>query len=125
MNIDQKIKQVLDRESAQIDEMMLDEKGIFGMMGASMKGGNRYWLIVVYIVGFACALAMAWTAYHFWIAESEKQMIFYGFCFLTAMLAQLGLKLWGFMEMNRTSMVREIKRVELQIARLRASEEAK
>lgn len=119
MNIDEKIKQVLDKESKEIDELMLEEKGVFGMLGASFKGGNRYWLMVVYFFGIVCGIAMAWTAYHFWVAEQEKQMIFYGVCFLAAMQAQLGLKLWGFMEMNRISTVREIKRVELQLARSR------
>ncbi len=121
MNIDEKIKQVLDQESKQIDELMLEEKGVFGMIGATFKGGNRFWLLLVYFFAILVSVLMFWTAYRFWIAEELRQMVFFGFCFLAAMQAQIALKMWGFMEMNRTSMVREIKRVELQLARTRDS----
>lgn len=117
MNIDQKIKQALEQESQNVDELMLEEKGIFGMMGASLKGGNRFWLVIVYVFAFFAAIAMFWSAYQFWFAESEKQMLFYGFIFVAAMQMQIALKMWGFMEMNRTSMVREIKRVEIMLAK--------
>ena len=117
MNIDEKIKQALDKESKHVDELMLEENGVFGMIGASLKGGNRFWLLIAYLFAILASIAMFWSAYQFWFAETEKAMLFYGFIFVAAMQMQVALKMWGFMEMNRTSMVREIKRIEVMLAR--------
>ncbi|MBZ0171437.1 MAG: hypothetical protein K8E66_03575 [Phycisphaerales bacterium] len=45
-------------------------------------------------------------------------MIGWGLGFLMAMIAVSMMKTWYFMEMNRNCVLREVKRVELQIARL-------
>lgn len=118
MNIDQKIKKLLEDESQQIDELMLEEKGVFGMIAATFKGGNRIWLAIVYFFGIVASIAMVWTAYRFWIAEQSNELIFFGVLFVVALQIQISLKMWGFMEMNRISTIREIKRVEIQLAKL-------
>ena len=115
MNLDEKISKLLKEEAGRVDALMMEEKGIFHMLAASFKGGNRFWVGLVYAVGFIVALAMVWCGYRFWIAETLQQQVFWGVSLLAAIQVQISLKMWGFMEMNRISLMREIKRIEIQL----------
>lgn len=118
MDVDKRIKQALERESQQIDQMMMKEKGIFGMLLAAFQGNMRFWIIVVNIVVLIATAGFIYCGYHFWIAENVDDRLFWGVLFVALLQVQISLKMWNFMEMNRVSTVREIKRVEIQLARM-------
>ncbi len=61
------------------------------------------------------AIVCAWKFYH---TEDIKQLLGWslGIAFSFAVIGML--KLWAWMEMEKNSTIREIKRLELQVARL-------
>lgn len=61
---------------------------------------------------------MLWAFYQFLVADSVDDRVFWGVLFVSALTAQIAMKLWSWMEINRNSVLREIKRVELAVARL-------
>ena len=51
-------------------------------------------------------------------AESTRDIVMWAAACILCMTAISMLKIWYFLEMNRNALTREIKRLELQIARL-------
>ena len=58
------------------------------------------------------------TATSFFDAESTRDQIAWAVGFMYSLIVISGLKAWYWMQMNKNSLTREIKRLELQIARL-------
>ena len=116
--LDEMIKAELEQESSEIDLLLASEGGLPDMVAASFKGSMRRWVGVVYVAAFAVAIPMFWSIYQFFIAISLDDRLFWGLIALTTLIMQGLLKVWIFMEMNRASMMREIKRLELAVAKL-------
>lgn len=118
MNLDEKITKALSDESAQLDKMMLQDTGLFGMAGSILKGSMRLWVFLVNVFVMIMTGLFIWCFYEFWITPDTHERVFWGVCFIAALQAQIALKMWLFMEMGRNSTIREIKRVEIELARL-------
>jgi hypothetical protein len=119
-SIDERIRKELESEAKEIDAMVRTEESLPGMMLNSYKGGMRHWVVMVNIVTFIITIFMFWSIYEFWIATTNDDRTFWGLIAIASSLGQGMLKMWHFNEMNRQSIIREIKRVELAIAKLEA-----
>lgn len=117
-DIDQRIKAELEKDTAVIDALLAEEGGMPDMVAASFKGGMRRWVTLMYGVVTVVSGLMFWSAYRFYDAESAEDTIFWGISVLVAVTVIGQLKNWIYMEMNRSSLMREIKRLELAIATL-------
>jgi len=119
MNIDEKIQQELKNESKQLDEILAHEPGIFKMLENAFKGSLGLWMVIVGLVTFVITLIMFWAGYHFFFEQGNIGFrLHWGVVFLFAAMVQIALKMWSFMEMNRQSMLREVKRLELAVDKL-------
>ena len=56
--------------------------------------------------------------YQFFISEGMDDRIFWGVLLLAFWTGTIGIKIWFWLEMNRNSTLREIKRLELAVAQL-------
>lgn len=118
MNIDERIRSVLEDQGSEVDELKLEEKSLFGMLFRVFTGGLARW------AAFAMALTLVfvgltvWCGYEFFTAASVDDRVFWGVLALVGFHAVSMFKLWFFMEMNRHSVTREVKRVEVALARL-------
>ncbi|WP_016957416.1 DUF6768 family protein [Catenovulum agarivorans] len=118
MKLDEQIKQSLQQEAQQLDAILAQQPGIFGMINNSYRGALRIWLIIASIAGVIATALLLWCGYEFVMAELVIDKIHWGIWFIVSLFIQAMLKLWFFMEMNRNSTVREIKRLELAVERL-------
>ena len=123
MNLDDKIKQSLESEAKNLDHILAHEPGIFKMLLNAFKGSLGRWMILVAIVTFLITLLMVWAGYQFFFVEVSEQAVMlhkiqWGVVLLLSTMVQIALKMWTFMEMNRQSAMREIKRLELTIEKL-------
>ncbi len=73
-------------------------------------------MVWVYIFVFFGLTIM--TAVQFFKVETTREMIAWAIGFVFCINAVAMLKMWYFMEMNKNAVTREVKRLELQIARL-------
>ncbi|NDY96782.1 DUF6768 family protein [Wenzhouxiangella limi] len=118
MSIDEKIRRELLQQGGPVEGLKAEETGLFPMLFRVFTGGLARW------AGFAMALTlvafslMLWTGYAFFAAASVDDRVFWGVLVLAAFHALSMFKLWFFMEMNRHSVTREVKRVEIALARL-------
>ncbi|TQV88310.1 DUF6768 family protein [Aliikangiella coralliicola] len=118
MSFDERMKRELEKEAHDIDEILAEDQGLFDMLFASFKGGMRRWLIIVNILTIVASIFMVWCGYEFFVATEIQEQVFWGVCVLILLNMQIGLKQWLWMEVNRNSVMREIKRVELVIGNL-------
>ena len=119
MNIDEKIKHELEQENPDLDSILIDDEGLLDRISGSFQGGMKRWVILIYLVAVVVGSLFIWSGYRFFISDVIKEQVFWGVCFMVSLNMQGFIKQWIFMESNRSSIMREIKRVEISVARLR------
>ena len=115
--IDDKIKQALAAEDAelyaQFAEPSLLEQGL-ELLQSHNRWMNRLMLIVMpifLVIGF-------YSLWRFFAAHDVKELMGWAMGFGTCMAGISMMKIWAWMQMEKNNAVREIKRLELQVARL-------
>lgn len=121
MNTDDKIREELAARTEEIDRLELDERGLFGMLFRVFTGSLRRWAAFGMAMTLAFTALTFWTGYEFFVAADTDARVFWGVLALAGFHAMSMFKMWFFMEMNRHSTLREIKRVEVEVARLTRS----
>lgn len=117
MNIDERIRDQLRADTDPADTAA-DEKSLFGMLFRVFTGGLRRWAVFAMALTLVFVGLTVWCGYEFFTAASVDGRVFWGVLAVVAFHAVTMLKLWFFMEMNRNSMIREVKRVEIALMRL-------
>ena len=94
------------------------EEGIFRQWAGIYRGKMRWMAIVATVESVVFLVLIVLAIVEFFQAEDTRWQIFYatGVLLLAGML--LLVKLWGWMQMNRHSIQRELKRLELRILEL-------
>ena len=116
-DIDNKIKEALDAE----DRELLDQFGEQGLIAQSLSvfQGRQGWIAGVAMIAgaviFAGAIYSGWRFFNAPAALESAQWAAAAW-FLMTMVAFM--KVWFWMRMESNRVIREVKRVELQIARL-------
>ncbi|MFY8329012.1 DUF6768 family protein [Pseudoalteromonas sp. ZZD1] len=118
MNFDEKIKQSLQVEQHNLESILESDPSLFKQLTGLYKGKMRLWTILGTFFAFILTAIFILSAYQFFNSE---QQLFWAVCFVSSLMMQIAIKLWLFMEMNRQSITKEIKRSELEI-RLMLSE---
>lgn len=116
--LDDKIKAELERETSEIDALLAKEGGLPDLVSAAWHGGLRRWIWVATFFVFVITGFLVWTGYEFFTATNTDDRVFWGFCMLLSLAPQVALKQWQWLEMGRSSTMREIKRLELAVAEL-------
>jgi len=121
MSIDKKIKSELEGNLDNFDEITADNEGVSDLIVGSFKGGLKNWVIAANVITMLVTIVMLWVGYRFFTTEVIQQQLFWGICTILAVFTQVALKQWLWMEMNRSSLMREIKRVEIAVTKLAES----
>ncbi len=80
---------------------------------------RRKWAVVyVWISSFVVAVFTFYCGYRFFIAETVQSQIGWSIGFLYSGLIVSMLKIWYWDEMRRNTYLREIKRLQTQVAKL-------
>jgi hypothetical protein len=120
-SIDERIQKALSSEDRAFLARM-DGDGSFYRDIAAMFQGHMRWL---HAIGWFVALALfavgAFCAWQFAIQTDLRTMQLWGAGTILSFLGLGLIKLWFWMELQKAVIVREIKRVELQLASLTAA----
>ncbi len=116
-DIDNLITEALSREEAEVYQE-LGEHSVHDMV-TELFGGRYRWLNLMSIPVMLAFMAVAiYCGWHFFHAPEIREMLLWGAGLFFAGLAITAMKIWAWMEIQRNSLTREIKRVELQLAHL-------
>lgn len=118
--LDKKIKEALSAQDAELFEEYGGEQGIFELIADTFRGKRRWLVVLVYVYSIVFLVLAVITAVQFFKADPDntRDLILWAMGFLFCNFAVAMLKMWYFMEMNKNAVTREVKRLELQIARL-------
>ncbi len=115
--IDQLIRDTLNQEEAKFYDA-LEEQNIFEMLFGLFKGKNAWINILINIVIVVFFVLLIYSGIQFFNSETTEGLIKWGFGSLAFLLCISMLKLFAWMQMDKYAIVREMKRLELQIMSL-------
>jgi hypothetical protein len=116
-DLDRKIQEALPPEDAQL----LGPPGEAPLWDqvTEMFRGRLGWLSVLVLVGtLAFAVFTVVCVVYFFRAEGEREMIAWAGGFALGLISISFGRLWFWLLMHRNALLREVKRVELQLARM-------
>ncbi len=117
-DIDEKIRAALQQEDPELLEHYRGEQSISQMVADSFRSRNRWLIVLVFVSTTALFLLEILAAYQFFQAESTRWMVGWATGFLFCAIGITMMKVWYWMELNRNTLAREIKRLELEVANL-------
>lgn len=115
-DLDRKIEEALSAE----DRDFLDsfgEQGLFGQWFSVYNGKLRWIAVYATVVIFALFGGAVYCGWHFLSADAPLEATRWGAGAVILMVMVGFLKMWFWMRMETNRILREVKRVELQIAR--------
>lgn len=113
---DDDIKRVLAEDEGPYDADR--EEGVFQQMARLLHGKLRWMAIVAMVESVVFVVLMILAAIEFFQETDARWQLFYATSIVLLAMLLLLVKLWGWMQMNRYALQREIKRLELRILEL-------
>lgn len=115
--IDELIKETLSKEESAFYDS-LDEQNVFEMLFGLFKGKNAWILILVNILILLSLGMFVYSCIQFFNVETTKELMKWGFGSLIFLSCLCMLKLYAWMQMDKNAILREMKRLELQVMSL-------
>lgn len=116
-DIDKLIKETLTQEEAKFyDE--LEEQNVIGMIGGLFQGKNKWILILMNIMTLVFFGLFIYCLVNFFNSAETNELIMWGFGSLIFLLGVSMLKIFAWMQMDKNAILRELKRLELQVSSL-------
>ena len=117
-DLDQAIRQSLSAEDAALLDRLGADQALHRQVLATFEGRLRWfnvagWIAGVVLFGVACVLA-----WRFVQAEELGDMLRWGAASALAFAGIALIKMWFWLELQKNAIVREVKRLEVQVASL-------
>ncbi|WP_138431599.1 DUF6768 family protein [Fodinibius saliphilus] len=115
--IDKLITESLDKEETEFYNN-LTEKSIFSMWGELYTGKLGWLAILMSIFHTFIVVICFYCGFKLFIVEGITEILRYGTVLFIALTFGAMIKLWHWMQIDKNSILKEIKRLEFQIAML-------
>jgi len=115
--IDALIKETLDKEEAKFYDD-LEEQNLMAKMGGVYKSKLGWLAIIMNLVHLVVFVLFVYCMVQFFNTTDTNALIAWSSAGFLCMIVMGMLKLFVWMQMNRNDILRELKRLELQIAAL-------
>jgi hypothetical protein len=117
-DIDARIREALQKEDSELLEHYRNEQSIPQLVIDSFRTRHRWLVVWVFTVGTVFSLLGLVAAYQFFHAESAREMTAWATGFVVCAIVIAMIKVGYWTELNKNSLAREIKRLELELANL-------
>ena len=115
--LDQMIDEALDAEERDLLRSIGEEPGFFAQ-AFGLFGGTTGWVnVLMMVVQAALFVAGVWAAIHFFNADDPLTALRWGLPAAVLMLTALTIKMSMMPTLQANRVIRELKRLELQVAR--------
>jgi len=116
-DIDQLIKETLTEEEAKFyDE--LDEQNLLEMIGGIFNTKHKWLVIIMNIVNVIALGVLIYCIIQFLKTDATNELIKWSVAGFICINFMTMIKLFSWMQMDKNALLREIKRLELQISSL-------
>lgn len=111
------------RDSLSIDDeeflkSLENERGIFTQMFVSFQGPMRFWTGFVIFFSIVFFILAIWSFFRIMDAKSATDIALWLAAFFCCVLTVALTKMWYWMRLNHLGVLRELKKIELRIARI-------
>ena len=116
-DIDQLIKETLSQEEAKFYDD-LEEQNLLQMVAGLFKGKNSWIIIIMNVVTLVFFVLFIYCMVQFLNTEITNELITWGLGGFVCLMVVSLLKLFAWMQMEKNALLREIKRLEIQVSSL-------
>lgn len=116
-DIDSMIKESLTQDEAKFYDS-LEEQNPLEMLGGLFRGKHSWFIIVINVVTLAAFVAFIYCLVQFLNVDSTEELIKWGAGGFIALMMISMLKLFMWLQMDKNALMRELKRLELQVSSL-------
>ena len=116
-DIDKLIKETLSQEEAKFYQD-LEEQNLFQMVVGLFRGKNKWMIVLMNVVNLVFFALFVYCVVQFFGTEVTNELIMWGLGAFACLTVVGMLKLFVWMQMDKNALLREIKRLELQVSSL-------
>jgi uncharacterized membrane protein YciS (DUF1049 family) len=114
-NFDNLAKKALSEEEFEFMNNA-EEQNIFEMLMNLYKGKQKWLSVYIMLIIFIAFGFTIWCGVRFFQVEDMKEMMIYGAGGFLGLIMTAMLKFWFWMQMDNQKILRELKRIELQMS---------
>ena len=118
-DIDDRIRDVLDADDQQFLNELESDRGLWRQIGDSMSGPMGGWTKLVFALSVVFGLLFVFCIYMVATTHHQFEHLMWAIAALTVLVFQGFIKQWLFSRMNMLNILREVKRLQVQVALLR------
>ena len=119
-DIDDAIRAGLDADDRAFLASLDDERGLFRQLGDSLGGPLGGWAKVVFAMTFLLGIVLLVSVWQLLTADTTRDQILWATAAMALVMSTGFLKDWLFSRMNMFTVLREVKRLQVQVAMLEA-----
>ncbi|MFN7163220.1 MAG: DUF6768 family protein [Hyphomonas sp.] len=112
-----RLKEGLTAEDEAFLKNLEEGESLFGQLGATFSGPMKFWTGFAFVLSFAFFGLAVWCFVQMLGTEDLRQMLLWLTGVFGGMLSVAMIKIWFWMRMNHLAVLRELKRIELRLAR--------
>ncbi|WP_299228776.1 DUF6768 family protein [uncultured Psychroserpens sp.] len=116
-DIDQLIKETLTKEEAKFYDT-LEEQNVLGMITGLFVGKNKWIMVLMNVMTLIFFGLFVYCTIKFFDTTATNELLKWGLGSLTFLIGVSMLKIFAWMQMDKNALLREIKRLELQVLSL-------
>lgn len=115
-DIDDAIRAGLDADDRAFLASLDDERGLFRQLGDSLGGPLGGWAKVVFAMTFVLGIVLLVAVWQLLTADTTRDQILWATAAMALVMSTGFLKDWLFSRMNMFTVLREVKRLQVQVA---------
>jgi len=115
VSIDERIKRELEETNAELADVMDDKALMSDMVTDAFKGSVGRMMIVALSISILLTVVFVWSVVEFVTADTIQDSIFWAVWTILSAVVVMVFELWAWMQINRVSLRREIKQIELSL----------
>ncbi len=123
-HIDDRISDALDEDDRAFLASLDEGRGMFTQIGDVLAGPLGHWSKLIFAVAVLIGFTLVYCVWRFFAAGSTDEAVWWGMVSLGALMMQGFIKEWFYSRMNLLAMLREMKRLQFQVALLEESKRA-
>jgi hypothetical protein len=118
--LDRAIRQSLSAEDTELFDRFGADQSLHRQVLATFEGRLRWFNTAGWIAGFVLFVVGCALAWRFVFAEELADMLRWGAASALAFAGLMLVKVWFWLELQKNAIVREVKRLEVQVASIAA-----
>ncbi|VVT11718.1 DUF6768 family protein [Erythrobacter sp. EC-HK427] len=117
--IDDRIRDVLDADDQQFLSELESDRSLWRQIGDSMAGPMGNWTKLVFALSLVFGGLIVFCFYKVFTTQHQFEHLMWAIAALMVLTMQGFVKQWLFSRMNMLSILREVKRLQVQVALLK------